>query len=150
ATRRRQGGALSQLDPDGRRGTHTVTRPVLLVILDGFGLAEPGPGNAVSQAATPVFDRIWEGRPRTTLAASGDAVGLPAGQMGNSEVGHLNIGAGRVVRQSLTHIQALIDDGSFFDNQVLVETYDSMAGGGTLHLLGLVSDGGVHSDLSHL
>ena len=127
-----------------------MTRPVLLVILDGFGLAEPGPGNAVSQAATPVFDRIWEGRPRTTLAASGEAVGLPAGQMGNSEVGHLNIGAGRVVRQSLTHIQALIDDGSFFDNQVLVETYDSMAGGGTLHLLGLVSDGGVHSDLSHL
>lgn len=127
-----------------------MTRPVLLVILDGFGLADDGPGNAVAHAATPVFDEIWRDRPATTLRASGEAVGLPAGQMGNSEVGHMNIGAGRVVRQSLTHIQALIDDGSFFDNEVLVESFSSIAKGGTLHLLGLVSDGGVHSDLAHL
>jgi len=120
------------------------------VVLDGFGLAEDGPGNAVARAATPVFDRIWRERPSTTLTASGEGVGLPAGQMGNSEVGHMNIGAGRVVRQSLTHIQALIDDGSFFTNQVLLDTYAAVAPGGTLHLLGLVSDGGVHSDLGHL
>ena len=127
-----------------------MTRPVLLVILDGFGLAPDGPGNAVALADTPVFDTIWRERPTTTLAASGEAVGLPAGQMGNSEVGHMNIGAGRVIRQSLTQIRAHIDDGSFFTNQVLLDTYHSVAPGGTLHLLGLVSDGGVHSDLSHL
>ncbi len=127
-----------------------MTRPVVLVILDGFGLAPEGPGNAVALARTPVFDSIWEGRPRTELAASGTAVGLPAGQMGNSEVGHMNLGAGRVVRQSLTYIQAQIDDGSFFENEVLTELYASVHEGGTLHLLGLVSGGGVHSDIGHL
>src|SRR5690606_36649456 len=85
----------------------TMVRPVMLVILDGFGLAPAGPGNAVRLARTPVFDHIWAERPHTSLTASGTAVGLPEGQMGNSEVGHLNIGAGRVVRQSLTHVQAL-------------------------------------------
>jgi 2,3-bisphosphoglycerate-independent phosphoglycerate mutase len=127
-----------------------MVRPVMLVILDGFGLAPAGPGNAVQLARTPVFDRIWAERPHTRLTASGTAVGLPAGQMGNSEVGHLNIGAGRVVRQSLTHVQALIDDGVFFENEVLVRTVDAPGEDGTLHLLGLVSDGGVHSDLGHL
>ena len=127
-----------------------MTRPVALIILDGFGLAAPGPGNAVALAETSVFDRLWTIRPRTTLLASGEAVGLPAGQMGNSEVGHLNIGAGRVVRQSLTYLRAVIEDGTFFDSSVLLDTYRKAREGGTLHLLGLVSDGGVHSDLGHL
>jgi len=124
-------------------------RPVMLVVLDGFGLAPAGPGNAVHLARTPSFDAIWRAGPRTTLEASGTAVGLPAGQMGNSEVGHMNIGAGRRVMQSLTYVQEQIDRGSFFENPVLLETYEA-ARGATLHLLGLVSDGGVHSDLAHL
>ena len=127
-----------------------MNQPVVLVILDGFGLAPEGPGNAVALAHTPVFDRLWAERPRTELAASGPAVGLPAGQMGNSEVGHMNLGAGRVIRQSLTYIQAQIDEGTFFANPVLTDLYASVAPGGTLHLLGLVSAGGVHSDLAHL
>lgn len=128
-----------------------MTRPVLLVVLDGFGLAEPGPANAVALARTPVFDRIWAEGPHTTLEASGPAVGLPEGQMGNSEVGHLNLGAGRVVPQSLTFVQDRIDDGRLFENPVLVELCDAVAAsGGTLHLMGLLSDGGVHSDLAHL
>ncbi len=124
-------------------------RPVMLVILDGFGCAPDGPGNAVALADTPVFDRARRDYPYTELTASGTGVGLPPGQMGNSEVGHLNIGAGRVVRQSLTHVQALIDDGSFFDDPTLLAAVEA-ARGGTLHLMGLVSDGGVHSDLTHL
>jgi 2,3-bisphosphoglycerate-independent phosphoglycerate mutase len=128
-----------------------MTRPVVLVVLDGFGLAPEGPGNAVAQARTPVFDRCWSHLPRTTLEASGPAVGLPAGQMGNSEVGHLNLGAGRVVPQSLTYVQDRIDDGRLFANPVLGELCAAVvAAEGTLHLLGLVSDGGVHSDLAHL
>lgn len=125
-------------------------RPVVLCVLDGFGLADDGPGNAVARASTPVFDRLWRDAPRTTLEASGRAVGLPDGQMGNSEVGHLNLGAGRVVMQSLSFIQAAIDDGSLFENPVLTGLCDAVAPGGALHLLGLVSDGGVHSDLPHL
>ncbi len=124
-------------------------RPVMLVVLDGFGLAPPGPGNAVELASTPCFDAVWRAGPRTTLDASGPAVGLPAGQMGNSEVGHMNIGAGRRVVQSLTYVQERIDDGTFFRDEVLLETYEA-ARSSTLHLLGLVSDGGVHSDLRHL
>jgi len=128
-----------------------MTRPVVLVVLDGFGLAEPGPGNAVASAQTPVFDRIWSAGPRTTLDASGRAVGLPEGQMGNSEVGHLNLGAGRIVTQSLSYVQERIDDGRLADNPVLSELLAGVAADGkTLHLLGLVSDGGVHSDLRHL
>lgn len=126
-----------------------MARPVALVILDGFGLAPAGPGNAVREADTPNFDRYWERYPHTQLEASGRAVGLPAGQMGNSEVGHLNLGAGRVVLQSLTLIQNAIDDGSFARNEVLDASFDA-ARGHALHLLGLVSDGGVHSDLPHL
>jgi len=128
-----------------------MTRPVVLVVLDGFGLAEPGPGNAVTLAHTPVFDRIWSAEPHTRLDASGPAVGLPPGQMGNSEVGHLNLGAGRVVPQSISFVQAQIDDGDLFRNPVLTELCAAVrSSGGTLHLMGLVSDGGVHSDLRHL
>lgn len=127
-----------------------VHRPVVLVILDGFGLAEPGPGNAVELAETPVFDRLLRDHPHTQLTASGSAVGLPEGQMGNSEVGHMNIGAGRRVMQSLTYIDQLIDSGEFYDSLVLKSVFGKEGWGGTLHLLGLVSDGGVHSHLGHL
>ena len=127
-----------------------MTTPVVLCVLDGFGLSEPGPGNAVDLADTPVFDRLWDSVPRTSLEAAGPAVGLPDGQMGNSEVGHLNLGAGRVVMQSLSFVQSAIDDGSLFENEVLVAACEAVADGAALHLMGLVSDGGVHSDLRHL
>jgi len=91
---------------------------VALVVLDGWGCAAPGPGNAVSLARTPVFDRLWAEFPHTTLKASGEAVGLPAGQMGNSEVGHLTIGSGRILFQDLQRVNLAIRDGSFFENQV--------------------------------
>jgi 2,3-bisphosphoglycerate-independent phosphoglycerate mutase len=125
---------------------------VALIILDGWGLAEPGPGNAVSLAATPVFDRLWaEGR-TTRMTACGPAVGLPEGQMGNSEVGHLNLGAGAIVKQDLARIDTAVADGTFFDNEALVaacrRAVDSPRG--RLHLIGLVSDGGVHSGWEHL
>ena len=120
---------------------------VCLVILDGWGLAEPGPGNAVSLARTPVFDELWEDYPHTTLTACGQAVGLPEGQMGNSEVGHLNLGAGSVVRQDLVRINDAIADGTFAANPVLRV---ALADAERVHLIGLVSDGGVHSSLEHL
>jgi 2,3-bisphosphoglycerate-independent phosphoglycerate mutase len=120
---------------------------VCLVILDGWGLAEPGPGNAVSLASTPVFDELWETYPHTTLTACGRAVGLPDGQMGNSEVGHLNLGAGAVVRQDLVRINDAIADGTFAANPVLRTALDDAE---RVHLIGLVSDGGVHSSLDHL
>ncbi len=123
--------------------------PLALIILDGFGLAEPGPGNAVQLAHTPNFDRYWSEHPRTTLSASGTDVGLPEGQIGNSEVGHLNIGLGRVVVQSLTHVDNLIASGEFFSNQVLKDALNT-GPDGTVHLIGLVSHGGVHSSLEHL
>jgi 2,3-bisphosphoglycerate-independent phosphoglycerate mutase len=123
-----------------------------LVILDGWGLAEPGPGNAVSQASTPVFDELWESLPRTQLNASGPAVGLPDGQMGNSEVGHLNLGAGAVVKQDLLRIDDAIADGTFFEDPALVAACESARNSprGRMHLIGLVSDGGVHSGWSHI
>jgi 2,3-bisphosphoglycerate-independent phosphoglycerate mutase len=123
--------------------------PVCLVVLDGWGLAPPGPGNAVDLARTPVFDRLWAEWPHTTLQASGAAVGLPDGQMGNSEVGHLNLGAGRVVRQDLVRISDEIASGAFFENPVLREACE-IGRGSALHLVGLVSDGGVHSHIDHL
>src|SRR5439155_2263061 len=91
-------------------------RPVALVVLDGFGCAPPGPGNAVELAETPVFDRLWREFPHTTISASGEAAGLPAGQMGNSEVGHLTIGAGRRLYQDLVRVNRSIEDKSFFEN----------------------------------
>jgi 2,3-bisphosphoglycerate-independent phosphoglycerate mutase len=121
-------------------------RRVALVVLDGWGLAEPGPGNAVELADTPVFDELWESNPHTTLTAWGPAVGLPEGQMGNSEVGHLNLGAGAIVKQDLLSIGEAIEDGSFFDNDVLGEAFRAER----VHLLGLVSAGGVHASMDHL
>jgi 2,3-bisphosphoglycerate-independent phosphoglycerate mutase len=124
---------------------------VALVILDGFGLAPPGPGNAVELARTPVFDELWATFPHTTLAASGRAVGLPEGQMGNSEVGHLTIGAGRHLRQDLVRLSDAVADGSLATNPVLVgAARRARDNGRRLHLMGLVSDGGVHSHVDHL
>jgi 2,3-bisphosphoglycerate-independent phosphoglycerate mutase len=123
---------------------------VCLVILDGWGLAEPGPGNAVEQADTPVFDELWQSYPHTQLTAWGEAVGLPEGQMGNSEVGHLNLGAGQIVRQDLTRIDAAVADGSFARNEVLRAACAAARESGRLHLLGLVSAGGVHASMDHL
>ncbi|MEX1143075.1 MAG: 2,3-bisphosphoglycerate-independent phosphoglycerate mutase [Thermoleophilaceae bacterium] len=123
---------------------------VCLVILDGWGLAPPGPGNAVELADTPVFDELWARHPHTQLTACGRAVGLPEGQMGNSEVGHLNLGAGQVVRQDLTRIDDAVDDGSFAGNQALLAACAQARESGRLHLLGLVSEGGVHASMGHL
>jgi len=131
--------------PGGLGGPASAS--VCLVVLDGWGLAEPGPGNAVSLARTPVFDGLWARFPHTTLQACGRAVGLPDGQMGNSEVGHLNLGAGAVIRQDLVRIDDAIADGSIARNEVLRAAF---AGAERVHLLGLVSDGGVHSSLEHL
>jgi 2,3-bisphosphoglycerate-independent phosphoglycerate mutase len=117
------------------------------VILDGWGCAPPGPGNAVELAATPNFDRLWSTYPHTTLEASGESVGLPPGQMGNSEVGHLTIGSGRVLFQDLMRVNKAIEDGSFFENAALKSAF---ARGERVHLLGLVSHGGVHSHIDHL
>ncbi len=126
-------------------------QPVALVILDGWGLAPPGAGNAIAAAETPVFDRLFQGPMATRLSASGLDVGLPAGQMGNSEVGHTNIGAGRIVYQDLTRISRAIDDGSLADNPALNQAFTAAAvPGRALHLLGLLSDGGVHSHQDHL
>jgi 2,3-bisphosphoglycerate-independent phosphoglycerate mutase len=124
---------------------------VCLVVLDGWGLAEPSAGNAVSLARTPVFDELWDAYPHATLDASGRAVGLPDGQMGNSEVGHLNLGAGAVVRQDLVRIDdaiaAAAAPGGLAHNEALRA---ALQGAARVHLLGLVSDGGVHSSLAHL
>jgi 2,3-bisphosphoglycerate-independent phosphoglycerate mutase len=124
---------------------------VALVVLDGWGCAPPGPGNAVDLAATPVFDALWQRFPHTTLEASGEAVGLPPGQMGNSEVGHLTIGSGRVLDQDLQRVNRAVFSGAIFDNEALVGAFRRAAErGGNVHLLGLVSYGGVHSHISHL
>lgn len=120
---------------------------VCLVVLDGWGLAPEGPGNAVALANTPVMDRLWAEHPHTQLIACGESVGLPAGQMGNSEVGHLNLGAGAIVPQDLARIDKAVEDGTLGDSETLDELMD---GAERLHLIGLVSDGGVHSSDRHL
>jgi len=124
---------------------------VVLVILDGWGLAPAGPGNAVELAETPVFDGLWNRYPHATLEASGKAVGLPPGQMGNSEVGHLTIGSGRILFQDLMRVNVALEDGSFFGNEALASAFRrARERGGAVHLLGLVSYGGVHSHIDHL
>jgi 2,3-bisphosphoglycerate-independent phosphoglycerate mutase len=125
---------------------------ICLVVLDGWGLAPDGPGNAVSRAATPVFDQLWERYPHTALSASGRDVGLPDGQMGNSEVGHMNLGAGAIVKQDLARIDEAVADGSLFENEALKAACDAARRSprGRLHLCGLVSDGGVHSGWEHI
>ncbi len=126
-------------------------RPTMLMILDGFGLNPSTYGNAVAAASTPNLDAIFAKYPYIRLAASGLAVGLPEGQMGNSEVGHLNIGAGRIVYQELTRITKAIDDGIFFDNIPLNHAMQHVKEtDGTLHVFGLLSDGGVHSHIAHI
>lgn len=127
-----------------------VDRPVVLVVLDGWGYREQTEGNAIAMARTPTWDRLWARAPRTLLEASGRAVGLPEGQMGNSEVGHMNLGAGRVVVQDLVRIGDAIRDGSFFSNATFrAACAHARANGGTLHLVGLVGDGGVHGHDDH-
>jgi 2,3-bisphosphoglycerate-independent phosphoglycerate mutase len=126
-------------------------KPVALIILDGFALRDEDKGNAVTHAKKPNFDRFWNEYPHATLQASGEAVGLPEGQMGNSEVGHLNIGAGRVVYQSLTRVNVAIREGEFEQNETLLAAVKHAKEKGTnLHLFGLLSDGGVHSHIDHL
>ena len=125
--------------------------PTVLVIMDGFGMGNPGAGNAVSLANTPVLDRLFAENAHTTLSASGLDVGLPDGQMGNSEVGHTNIGGGRVVFQDLPRISRAIDSGEFFKNPAYNKAMDDcLQKGSSLHLYGLLSDGGVHSTVEHL
>jgi len=128
-----------------------IKKPLIMVIMDGYGLAERSPGNAVANAATPLLDELFRTCPNSSLSASGEDVGLPEGQMGNSEVGHTNIGAGRVVYQDLPRITREIQSGAFFENEALLSAITACkASGGALHLMGLVSPGGVHSHLNHL
>ena len=127
-----------------------MKKPLVLIIMDGFGINPDTKGNAISAAKTPNLDKYFSNYPLTQIGASGMDVGLPDGQMGNSEVGHTNIGAGRVVYQELTRITKSINDGDFFENPVLCEAMDACKDGKALHLLGLVSDGGVHSHNAHL
>lgn len=127
-----------------------MDKRAILIIMDGWGLRQEADANAVAQAKTPNVEQLWQTYPHTTLVTSGEAVGLPRGQMGNSEVGHLNLGAGRVVHQDIMRISRAIKSGKFFDNPVLVEAMQSVKPGGKLHLMGLLSDGGVHSLQDHL
>ncbi len=137
------------------KGNFTMTKapvaPVVLVILDGWGYCEEKRGNAIMAAKTPIVESLWTAYPHTLISTSGKAVGLPEGQMGNSEVGHLNIGAGRVVPQELVRISDAVEDGSILSNPALVKICQEVrAGNGKLHLVGLCSEGGVHSHLTHL
>jgi 2,3-bisphosphoglycerate-independent phosphoglycerate mutase len=131
--------------------SRTASPLVTLVVLDGWGIAPPGPGNAISLARTPVFDELVATYPSTQLEASGPAVGLPEGQMGNSEVGHLTIGSGRILYQDLVRVSRAVEDGSLFENEALLGAYRrAKERGGAVHLMGLVSKGGVHSHIDHL
>src|SRR5207302_11470793 len=126
-------------------------RPVVLVIVDGWGVAPPGPRNAITSAQTTLYNTLLAGYPTTTIQAAGQSVGLPFGEPGNSEVGHLNIGAGRVVYQDLPRINMAIADGSFLSNQTLTSAVErARANRSRIHLMGLVGSSGVHSSLEHL
>lgn len=127
-----------------------MKKTVALVIMDGYGITENRVGNAIATAETPNIDRLHSEYPTTLINASGRRVGLPEGQMGNSEVGHLNIGAGRVVYQDITRIDKSIEDGEFFKNDAFKCAMENLKDGNALHLVGLLSDGGVHSNINHL
>ena len=133
------------------KDTNMSKKPVVLMVLDGYGLNDKTEGNAIAQAKTPVMDKLMAECPFQKGYASGLSVGLPDGQMGNSEVGHMNIGAGRIIYQELTRITKSIEDGDFFENKALLAAVDNVKKNGTsLHLFGLLSDGGVHSHNTHL
>ena len=128
-----------------------MSNKVLLMILDGYGYSESHEGNAVYSASTPNLDKLWNNNPHLFLNCSGLSVGLPEGQMGNSEVGHTNIGAGRIVYQMLVKISKDINDGKIYENKALSDAMDAAkANGKSLHLMGLLSNGGVHSHNEHL
>lgn len=143
-------GSFAHFDKEQKE--HKMSRkPVALIILDGWGIRERAYGNAVVQAHTPNYDRWLRSYERAVLAASGEAVGLPEGQMGNSEVGHLNLGAGRIIYQDLTRINLAIRNESFFQNETLLRLMGRLkTNGRKLHLVGLLGDGGVHSHINHL
>ncbi len=132
-------------------GKKTGNKPLVLVILDGWGYREATEYNAIYHGDTPTWDALWENAPHTLIQASGVDVGLPAGQMGNSEVGHMSLGAGRVLYQNITRIDKAIEDGSFFDNTAYCQAVDrAMARNGAVHIMGLLSPGGVHSHENHI
>ena len=126
-----------------------MKKPVALIIMDGFGESNTIVGNAVKEAKTPNLDKIQQTYPNTLIKASGLDVGLPDGQMGNSEVGHTNIGAGRIVYQDLTRVTKAIQDGDFFENEILAKAMEN-GKEHAVHIMGLLSDGGVHSHIDHL
>src|SRR5690606_7702316 len=126
-------------------------KPLALIVIDGFGYSEQTQYNAIAAAKAPVWNKLWEKSPRTLINTSGLAVGLPEGQMGNSEVGHMTLGAGRVVYQSYTRINKAIEDGSFNANPVYTDAIDKAASAGkAVHIFGLLSPGGVHSHEDHI
>ncbi len=128
-----------------------MSEPFVLIVMDGYGLRAEADGNAVMAAQTPVLDKLFKNNPWSKIKTDGEASGLPEGQMGNSEVGHMNLGAGRIVYQPLTRINKQISSGDFFENSVLVEGFNqAKKAGSTVHLMGLLSDGGVHSHIEHL
>ncbi|HDZ86898.1 MAG TPA: phosphoglycerate mutase (2,3-diphosphoglycerate-independent), partial [Actinobacteria bacterium] len=130
---------------------HARAKPLILIILDGWGVKDDDPANAITSANTPNIDKWLKEYPNTVLESSGKAVGLPEGQMGNSEVGHLNIGAGRIVPQEFTKISDAIEDESIFNNPVLLQSIENAKKTGSdMHLMGLLSDGGVHSHIEQL
>src|SRR5690606_17247463 len=128
-----------------------MKKPMILLILDGFGYSEKTEHNAIYSSATPLWDRLWQECPKSLIETSGLAVGLPEGQMGNSEVGHMTLGAGRVVYQSFTRVNKAISDGDFFSNEAYVKAIDkAIEADKAVHILGLLSDGGVHSHQDHI
>ena len=138
-------------DPQQKSSSTGAARPMVLLILDGWGYSETPQQNAIAAASKPVWDRLWDNNPHTLIRTSGAAVGLPTGQMGNSEVGHLNLGAGRVVYQEFTRVSRAIKTGSFFRNRTLTDAVDlAIENDKAVHLLGLLSPGGVHSHEDHI